>query len=259
MADEVLIEKLMKFGLSRQESIIYLCLYRNGAMTGYETAKLTGISRSNVYSAIAGLVEHGAVHLLDGTASKYIVVGLEEYTADYLKHLEEDRVILLENAPSQMVVQEGYLTISGYRHILDKIHHMFEETEYRAYLSASEETVTLFAEDIAMLVKKKLKFVIMTDGYEKLRKKLGYYLSQEEYDTIIRYQTEQKATQLRLIIDSKYVLTGELKGTRADTALYSAQANFVNVFKEALHNEIELIKIRENSGKSQQKTEKQGR
>ena len=43
------IEKLMVFGLTRQEASIYLCLYRNGILTGYEAAKLTGISRSNVY------------------------------------------------------------------------------------------------------------------------------------------------------------------------------------------------------------------
>ena len=54
------IEKLMVFGLTRQEASIYLCLYRNGILTGYEAAKLTGISRSNVYNALAGLAEKGA-------------------------------------------------------------------------------------------------------------------------------------------------------------------------------------------------------
>ena len=44
------IEKLMVFGLTRQEASIYLCLYRNGTLTGYEAAKLTGISRSNVFN-----------------------------------------------------------------------------------------------------------------------------------------------------------------------------------------------------------------
>lgn len=252
MADELLVDKLMKFGLSRQESVIYLCLYQNGALTGYETAKLTGISRSNVYSAIAGLVEKGAAHLLDGTASKYVTVRLDEYTEDYLHHLEEDRTDLLKNAPSPVISQEGYLTISSYRHILDKMHHMFEETEYRGYISAPEEIISLFAEDIAVLIQKGLKFVIISDGFDKIKKKLLLHLSESQFNTIIFYCAEKKTTQLRLIIDSKYVLTGELTGLRSDTALYSAQPNFVNVFKEALHNEIELIRIKnakENGGK----------
>ena len=50
--------------------------------------------------------------------------------------------------------------------------------------------------------------------------------------------------QVRLIIDSEYVLTGEVEGTSNDTCLYSAQKNFVNVFKDAMRNEIELIKLK---------------
>jgi len=246
MEEEVLIERLMKFGLTRQESLIYFCLYRNGALTGYETAKLTGISRSNVYSAISGLAEKGAALLLEGTSSKYMAVRLEEYTSDYLKHLQEHRKNLLLNAPKPVISQDGYVTIAGYSHILDKIHHMFEETEYRVYISASEETIGLFAEDIVPILREKKKFVLLTDGFEKIQAKLMKYISEKETEQIILYRTDKKDTQLRLIIDSKYVLTGELTGKREDTALYSAQPNFVNVFKEALHNEMELITIKSN-------------
>lgn len=62
------VEKLMMFGLTRQEASIYLCLNRNGTLTGYEAAKLTGISRSNVYNALAGLTEKGAAYLMKGQA-----------------------------------------------------------------------------------------------------------------------------------------------------------------------------------------------
>ena len=40
-----LMEKLMQFGLTRQEANIYLCLLRNKNLSGYEVSKLTGISR----------------------------------------------------------------------------------------------------------------------------------------------------------------------------------------------------------------------
>ena len=46
--------------------------------------------------------------------------------------------------------------------------------------------------------------------------------------------------QLRLIIDSLYVLTGDPE----ETCLYSDRKNFVNVFKEAMRNEIKLIEMR---------------
>ena len=49
MEEAAIIEQLILFGLSRQEAAIYLCLLQNEELTGYEVAKLTGISRSNVY------------------------------------------------------------------------------------------------------------------------------------------------------------------------------------------------------------------
>lgn len=63
---EVLAEKLVQFGLTRQEANIYLCLLQNKDLSGYEVSKITGISRSNVYSALASLVEKGAAYLLEG-------------------------------------------------------------------------------------------------------------------------------------------------------------------------------------------------
>ncbi len=55
----VLTEKLVQFGLTRQEATIYMCLLRSKDLSGYEVSKLTGISRSNVYSALAALVDEG--------------------------------------------------------------------------------------------------------------------------------------------------------------------------------------------------------
>ena len=46
-------ERLMDFGLTRQEANIYQCLLTEGKVTGYEVAKQTGISRSTVPKEVA--------------------------------------------------------------------------------------------------------------------------------------------------------------------------------------------------------------
>ena len=48
-------ERLMEFGLTRQEASIYQCLLTEGKVTGYEVAKQTGISRSNAYNSLASM------------------------------------------------------------------------------------------------------------------------------------------------------------------------------------------------------------
>ena len=53
------VEYLLHFGLTRQEALIYVELLVKGKQTGYEIAKETGISRSNVYSGSAGRKRSG--------------------------------------------------------------------------------------------------------------------------------------------------------------------------------------------------------
>ena len=60
-----LIEGLTKFNLTKQEATLYVQLLKAGTLTGYEAAKQTGISRSNTYTALAGLVEKGAAYVLE--------------------------------------------------------------------------------------------------------------------------------------------------------------------------------------------------
>lgn len=52
MDESKAIEYLMHFGMSRQEATVYLRLIEAGKQTGYEIARDTGISRSNVYASL---------------------------------------------------------------------------------------------------------------------------------------------------------------------------------------------------------------
>ena len=57
------VERLMEFGLTRHEASLYILLTLEGSLNGYEAAKQSGISRSNAYNALAGLVDKGAAYI----------------------------------------------------------------------------------------------------------------------------------------------------------------------------------------------------
>ena len=61
MDESKAIEYLMHFGMSRQEATVYLRLIEAGKQTGYEIARDTGISRSNVYASLAALFRRSVV------------------------------------------------------------------------------------------------------------------------------------------------------------------------------------------------------
>lgn len=230
MDKTMLINELNQFGLTRQEAQIYLCLVQNGELTGYEAAKMTGISRSNTYSALAGLVEKGAAYLLEGTTSKYIPVSTDEFCDNRVRTLEKAKHYIREHITVLPESTEGYITITGEKHIKNKIHHMIENAEKRIYISATKVKIDEFKDELEKAFEKNIKVVILTDATPLMQGTSCFI-------------TENKKNQFHLICDSKYVLTGEIQGKITDTCLFSGQINFVNVLKEALRNEIKLIEL----------------
>ena len=221
-------DNLTSFGLTRQEAVIYTTLLSHGDMTGYEVSKETGISRSNAYAALSSLVDKGASYLIEGDSTKYHPVNVDTFTHNVLTELQEKAEYLVSHAPEQQIPTDGYITIVGTRNIQNKLHEMLKETRIRLYLSASSLILDEYSDEIAALAKTGKKVVILTD-------------SNYTIPGAIVYHTDPEPGQLRVIIDSSYVLTGELTGEDTDSCLYSGQKNLVTVMKEAIKNKIVLL------------------
>ena len=222
------IDNLMAFGLTRQEAIIYTTLLTHGEMTGYEVSKETGISRSIVYAALSNLVDKGAAYLIEGDSTKYLPVNADTFTNNYLTELQEKAAYVHEHAPEKQAETDGYITIIGARNIQNKLLQMIKEARIRVYISASSRIVDAYEEELSELISQGKKIVIMTDSSYNL-------------DGAIVYHTDPEPGQLRVIIDSSFVMTGELTGSEEDNCLYSGQKNLVTVMKEALKNKIVLL------------------
>ena len=234
MEENTVLEKLGLFGLTRQEANMYLCLYLHGELTGYEVAKHTGISRSNVYGGLSGLRDKGAVYLAEGSTSKYVAVPVEELCENKIKSLNREKEFLVQNIPSVKKTEIGYITIAGSGNIRDKLVRMIEEAEKRIYFSASLEMITGLQKELLAALDRNIKLVLLTD-----RKPEEERFSREG----ICYIGSKRESDIRLIIDSEYALTGVLTGKKDDTCLYTGQENFIKVFKEALRNEMKLIEL----------------
>jgi hypothetical protein len=122
--------------------------------------------------------------------------------------------------------------------------------EMRIYFSATGAFLEEWTEEIRELVKAGKKVVLISEDNKELFSK-----DEELCDGIIQYRVpehfrepkeeEQQMDQIRLIIDSEYILTGTVTGKSSDTCLYSGQKNFVRVFKDAMRNEIALIRLKQ--------------
>ncbi len=217
-------ELLSLFGLTRLEATIYTELLSGESFTGYELAKLTGVSRSNTYTALATLTEKGGAYIMEGTPVKYTAVPIDEFCRNRIRVQEQAAVELKKLMPGASASSEGYLTVNGKANIENKIFNMLEKASKRAYLAATSKTVMHFEHIIKQMTACGKKVVIITD-------------SDIDMDNAQVFKTSDRGEQIRLIVDSKKVLTGDKA-----SCLYSEKENLVNVIKDSLKYELRLIK-----------------
>ena len=232
-----LIEGLTNFNLTKQEATLYVLLLKEGYLTGYEAAKQTGISRSNTYTALAGLVEKGAAYVLEeGKVTRYTPVAPEEFCTNKIDRLQEIKQKVLSQLPVLKSDAEGYITIKGELEIINKLKNTVRQAEARIYVSANKRVMELLKSELVDALDRGLKVVIISD-------------KQFTLPQAICYGTEKQNEQIRLIADSQTVVTGDLEDEENSTCLYSCKRNLVDLFKDALKNEIKLIELQKGDNR----------
>lgn len=232
-----LIEGLTHFNLTKQEATLYVLLLKEGYLTGYEAAKQTGISRSNTYTALAGLVEKGAAYVLEeGKVTRYTPVAPEEFCTNKIDRLQEIKQKVLSQLPVLKSDAEGYITIKGELEIINKLKNTVRQAEARIYVSANKRVMELLKSELLDALDRGLKVVIISD-------------KQFTLPQAICYGTEKQNEQIRLIADSQTVVTGDLEDEENSTCLYSCKRNLVDLFKDALKNEIKLIELQKGDNR----------
>lgn len=224
------IELLTHFTLTRQEATIYILLCAEGDLTGYEVAKLTGVSRSNAYTALAGLVDKGAAYAIEGAPTRYTPVLLSDFCDNKIRQLQRFKQMLLAAQPDRREESDGYITVKGEKHILDKMKNMLSMAKERVYLSVSDKILAEVMPELTEAVARGLKVVLITNPPFELEGALVHH-------------TEKEQHAIRFIADSKNVLTGDIMDGGNSTCLYSQKKNLIDLFKEALKNEIKLIEL----------------
>lgn len=223
-----LITALKKIGFTQQEAIIYIELSRHNEMTGYEAAKLSGISRSNAYAALSNLVDKGYAYVIEGTSAKYTPVPKNELLMNARRDFDDNLKVIEEELNNRTLKQEPYITIKDEKPILDKLKNMLVEAQKRVYLSCDDNVVEQVQAEIEKAVERGLKVVVLSQKP----------LAQVEYTHYYR----EKASSLKLITDTSEVLAGTLS-----QCLYSRNVTLVQLIREAFINEITIIENNQTS------------
>lgn len=235
MESTIFAEKLIGFGLTRQEAAIYECLLGEGKTTGYEVAKRIGISRSNAYNSLASMTEKGAAYMLEeGTTRKYVPVPLVEFCKNRIRRMEENKTWLCAHVPAVKEYVDGYITIEGAANIMDKMRNLLNSVQEKVYISCTRNNLLLVVKELEGLIRMRKKVVIITDQLVN-------------FDGAKVYIGNPRGTSIGVIVDSVKVLAGEYGEGSMNNCLYSGQKNFVKLYKTALSNEMKLLAMKKEN------------
>ncbi len=222
-------EALIKTGLTGQEAQLYLALCRQGSLTGYEAAKASGVSRSNAYLALSGLVEKGGAWKVEGEPVAYLPVPPPEYLAKVRRSFDEILALLESGLPGPADAPAPFITVSGREAVIAKARFLIDNAALRLYLSLAAPELAALKDELGRACGRGIKTVIITDGDFNL-------------EGAIVHRRGKKPDQLRLIVDGEQVLAGTLSGAEAG-CVFSRNAALVQLIKDSLINELELIRL----------------
>ncbi|MDA3730192.1 hypothetical protein PBV87_01505 [Niameybacter massiliensis] len=221
-------EALTKLGLTPIEATIYTTLCKHGALTGYEVAKLCGISRSNVYAALYSLQDKGKCYLLDEEPNKYIAISKE----DLLLLAKKDFKAIYETIdtfyPENLLVSDPYITIKGYQNVIDKITNTIKSCKSHLYILTTADILEQFRDVLSEISTSKRVTIICNSHlilgealvYVKVKPPLGFHM----------------------IVDTHCVITGDLANTSSQ-CLYTTNQSLVRLMRESLITELEMIRL----------------
>lgn len=220
---------LQKIGFSPLEAIVYTTLSKHGSLTGYEVAKLCGISRSNVYAALYSLQDKGKCYVSESESTKYIAIPKDELILSTKKEMEEILLALENEFPEGIRPLDPYITITGYDNVIAKIKNSILLCKSHLYILSSAPYVHLFKEELIKMSTGR-KITILCDEALNLS------------EDITIYSRTKSPQGFHMIVDTQFVITGELSDSFSQ-CLYTSNKSLVRLMRESFITELEMIKF----------------
>lgn len=224
---------LHKLGFSPIEANVYIILCKHGSLTGYEVAKLSGISRSNVYAALYSLQEKGKCYVAEGESTKYVAISKEELILSTQRDAEETLIEIGKYYPESLTFSEPYVTIKGYDNVLTKIKNSILLCQSHLYIMSTTPYIELFQKELlAISATRKVTIICEKD----------FHLNEQ----ILIYHRDKAASGFHIIIDTSSVITGDLNEANSQ-CLYSHNDSLVRLMRESFITALDIITLQNHS------------
>ncbi|HEX3075490.1 MAG TPA: helix-turn-helix domain-containing protein [Lachnospiraceae bacterium] len=238
-----LIDYLCNLYFTRLEAKIYVTLLEGGELTGYQIAKKIHISRSSVYAVLDSMHERGIILLLSGDPQVYKAEKpdtlIPKLKRDFIENadLAQKR---LENI-QQDTGQEQFFNLKGIDNIIAKARELLMSSKKEVYMNTDFD-LHLFEEEFKLLKKRGVRVVVFSFANLDCKG-----LDIEFYSHYRGECITGNPTRMMLVTDLNVTLVADAYKDRPEfLGTVTQNSLMVSIIAEHIHNDIYLLRLRDN-------------
>ena len=232
-----LIKKLMSFGLTKTDALVYINLLRNGRASGYKIGKDLSLARSSVYSSIDTLYDQGYIFMIDGSSKEYEAKSPELILSQIKKKTLDDIAILKKELSLIAVRKDTPFTynLSGYDNLLLKAKELINSSQSELYIN-TDFNLSLFSEELGNAVKRGVR--VLCFSFNKLASPVE---GLEIYSRNHEPEQEYTARRFMMVADVKETLI--LSNIDTAQGIYTNEKLLTRIICEHIHSDIYLSEL----------------
>ena len=229
-----LVTKLMDFGFTKTDALVYINLLKSGRASGYKIAKDISLSRSSVYSSIDNLYKNGYIFMSDGDTKEY-----EAKSPDLIFNQIEKKTIeniqILKKELSRMMLQEEkefIYNVSGNENLIQKVKEMINLAQVEIYLN-TDFHLELVEKELNEASERGVRIIVFS--FNRLA------VSNPKIEVYSRWDIEEEhypSRRFMLVVDMKQAIVFDHRNE--SVGLYSNNRLLVKMIAEHIHSDIYL-------------------
>jgi sugar-specific transcriptional regulator TrmB len=236
-----IIEKLIKLGLSRYESLAYVSLLEVGPATAYETAKNAGLPTSKIYEVLAKLIEQGlALEMHENNRKRYTALEPQDFINKYrgeinrtINKLEKDL-----NGYKRHTNVSYIWNMDSYGDFIQISKEAINQCQKELLLSLWPQEAEEFSKDLEKAGKKGVYMASVFFGKENFNR--GQVFHHPIEDTIYN---EKGGRSFTLVADQNMAITATIGITDTFQGAWSRSDGFITLAKDYIKHDIYIMKI----------------
>ncbi|OHD11375.1 MAG: hypothetical protein A2086_08950 [Spirochaetes bacterium GWD1_27_9] len=243
--ENAIVSHLANLGITNNEAKIYLFLVKNPNSNGYEISKVTGISRSLVYSSLEKLKTLGFIELVKRSSASYIAKSIDELEHSININIQNSLEELRKNIGfvTHPKEEEIFVTITNKENQFKKMTYLVKTATKYLYISAGEKELLWIKKYLFALPKTIDVHIFSFSNLDIYKDKFNVY-SQNMAPEFIQSE-EQLRNRWRILIikdgEEMFLCGGD--ETESGAAIYTKNKMMIRFAVEHFVHDVKIFNI----------------